>query len=137
MYGVALILYMIASQRGAVSFLRFGLDWIATTRCGWFRTLVFRYENGDLREMDDCGELHDDMCAYFELSGNAAFAAGKQVRARKSPLLQEEVRVALFKDESSPIGRRVSVVRDKVVREGQVSLKKRSQEPCAEGSVLP
>lgn len=84
------------------------------------RVAIVRYENGDLREIEDCGELHDDMCGYFELTGNAAAAEGKQVRTRKSPSAQEEVRSALFGDERSAIGKRVSLVRDKVLHEGQV-----------------
>lgn len=71
--------------------------------------------------MDDCGELHDDMCAFFEFAGNAAVAAGKQVRTRNSPTVQEQVRVRVFKDESSALGRRVSVFREKVLRDGEVS----------------
>lgn len=71
--------------------------------------------------MDDCGELHDDMCAYFEFAGNAASAPGRQVRARRNPVVQEQVRTRLFKDESSVLGRRVAVVREKVLREGEVS----------------
>lgn len=84
------------------------------------RVALARYENGNLKEIEDCGELHDDMCGYFELAGNAAAAEAKQVRTRKSPSLQEEVRSALFGDERSAIGKRVRVIRDKVLHEGQV-----------------
>lgn len=74
-----------------------------------------------MEEVDDCGELHDDMCAFFEFAGNAAVAPGKQVRTRNSPAVQEQVRVRVFKDESSALGRRVSVFREKVLRDGEVS----------------
>lgn len=84
------------------------------------RVAPVRYENGSVREIEDCGELHDDMCGYFEFAGNAAAAEGKQVRTRNSPSAQEEVRSALFEDEKSAIGKRVSVIRDKVLHEGQV-----------------
>lgn len=81
---------------------------------------VARYENGDLRYIEDCGELHDDMCAYFEFAGNAAAADGKQVRTRNSASAQDEVRSVLFGDETSAVGKRISVVRHKVLHEGQV-----------------
>lgn len=82
-----------------------------------------RYENADVARLDDCGELHDDMCSYFEFAGNAAAAAAKHVRTRHlSPRAQEEVRVGLFKgkDIGGVVGRRVSVFREKILHEGWV-----------------
>lgn len=76
--------------------------------------------------MDDCGELHDDMCAYFEYAGNAAAAAGKQVRTRGNPSVQEQVRARLFEDGGSVIGRRVCKVVGKTLHEGQVTKTYRS-----------
>lgn len=70
--------------------------------------------------MDDCGELHDDMCAYFELAGNAAAAAARQVRTRNNLAAQEKVRLRVFEDESSVLGRRVCVARKEKVQEGEV-----------------
>ncbi|CAN0493790.1 unnamed protein product, partial [Ectocarpus sp. 12 AP-2014] len=85
---------------------------------------TIRYENGDVARLDDCGELHDDMCSYFEFAGNAAASAAKHVRTRHlNPLAQEEVRVGLFKGEGvgSVVGRRVSVFREKILHEGWVT----------------
>lgn len=92
------------------------------------RAVLARYENGEVREIEDCGELHDDMCGYFEFAGNAAAAEGRQVRTRNSPSAQEEVRSALFEGERSAVGRRVSVIRDKVLHEGQVQ--QEEEWPC-------
>ncbi|CAN0289125.1 unnamed protein product [Ectocarpus fasciculatus] len=88
-----------------------------------------RYENGDVARQDDCGELHDDMCSYFEFAGNAAAAAAKHVRTRRlPPRAQEEVRVGLLeqgKDKAgrrSVLGRGVSVFREKeILHEGWVT----------------
>lgn len=81
-----------------------------------------RYENGEVEEMDDCGELHDDMCAYYEFAGNAATAPAKQVRTRNNPLVQEQIRFRFFKDKGSVLGRRVCMVREKVPCDGEVSV---------------
>ncbi|CAN0157441.1 unnamed protein product, partial [Ectocarpus sp. 4 AP-2014] len=88
--------------------------------CAW----TIRYENGDVARLGDCGELHDDMCSYFEFAGNAAASAAKHVRTRHlPPLAQEEVRVGFFKgkDMGSVVGRRVSVFREKILHEGWVT----------------
>ncbi|CBJ48306.1 hypothetical protein Esi_0002_0025 [Ectocarpus siliculosus] len=85
---------------------------------------TIRYENGDVARLDDCGELHDDMCSYFEFAGNAAAAAAKHVRTRHlPPRAQEEVRLGLFKGKGmdSVVGRRVSVFREKILYEGWVT----------------
>lgn len=79
-----------------------------------------RYENGELEEIDDCGELHDDMCAYFEFAGHAATATGERVRSRNNLWLQEQVRVRLLKDDTCILGRHVCAVRGKELREGEV-----------------
>lgn len=71
--------------------------------------------------MDDCGELHDDMCAYFEFAGNAAAAAGKQVRTQGKASVQEQVRARLFADARNVVGRCVcKVVEDETLLEGKV-----------------
>ena len=104
-------------DKAACLIVGFMIDWVVPRM---FRVALIRYENGLFREVEDCGELHDDMCGYFEFAGNAAGAEAKQVRTRKSLSLQEEVRSALFGDVRSAIGKRVSVIRDKILREGQV-----------------
>lgn len=73
--------------------------------------------------MDDCGELHDDMCAYFEFAGNAAVAEGKKVRTRSKSLVQEQVRARLFADGEEVVGRRVCKVVDKTLCHGEVRVR--------------
>ena len=72
-------------------------------------------------ETDDCGELHDDMCSYFEFAGHAATAPGLQVESGDNFWLQEKVRERLLKEDTCIVGRRVCAVRNNELCEGEVS----------------
>lgn len=82
----------------------------------------FRYENGELQELEDCGELHDDMCAYFEFACSAAAAPSRQVRTRGNQSVMEQIRTRLFEEGGNVIGRRVCKVVGKSLLEGEVSV---------------